>query len=305
MSRETRKVGSFNSVGIGQIATKQIPLTATYMSLIVRYKGLTLADMTDIKVLLNNQIIRQHSAADLNRINTYNGRTPLTNAVTEQWMFIDFTRPYLRTYAERVFTAIGTGLPRNLDANSPEQFSIEITIRPEAVDRAISLELWAELDLPAPLGLIKYVQRHSWKAQQFGTATAPVYLDFDGYVKGPSIQRVIAWRKVNGVVSNDVKIVSAQLLNDNNISYETTKALADIQANDGFGNLEPSDGLFVIDTAYAGDGNNGFPTTYTAGEKAGLKIEDQRIRFAVTDIDTSTDSHEIVLERIGAPTAAG
>ena len=302
MAREVRKIGSFSAVGASQTATQQIPLNATYYNLILETQGLTLSQMEDIRVKINAQTFRQHSATELNRINVYNGRKTNGNSGTgKQYLMIDFHRPYLRTLPERVFTAIGTGVPGDpkTNPNPVRDFVIEVDIA--AGVNAPKMTLYAEIDLPAPTGQIKYYESYTWVPGAAGTVAAPAAFDFINYPKGRTIQRIYAWRLKNGAIQGTHLLDYGQIINDNEIMYEVPAKMAKVQQQDGFGGLNPDDWMFVINPSFNGDGSNGFSTVYTGGALAGSAIADQRIRYGVMNITPTTDVYKIFLERIGAP----
>lgn len=78
MARRYPKLGSFNGVGAGQTAILNVGTGPTYHNIKLRYKtnanqNTIETDVEEIRLLVNGKVVRRFSAAELNKINAFNG----------------------------------------------------------------------------------------------------------------------------------------------------------------------------------------------------------------------------------------
>lgn len=123
---------SFQGVAAGQTATLRLPIGLTYHKLLVSYSGVTLANMTEVRVVINGKAVQTYKGADqLNAINQYCGMQAASGTLV-----IDFERYKLLTRAARDVTVIGTGA--NNDPTPVTTLALEIDIASGASSPALS-----------------------------------------------------------------------------------------------------------------------------------------------------------------------
>ena len=126
------RVPSVNGVSAGQIATCNIPIGRRIHTLDINTKNpgtgvasLTLAQLPDIKLKVNNEVSRQYTAAHLDAINQYNGRPSFATTGGILKMYMD--RGIFKERLEEEDTALNTG-DRGKDGRIIESVSLEMTI---------------------------------------------------------------------------------------------------------------------------------------------------------------------------------
>ncbi len=98
------KIPNSNGVAANQTATWVLPIGRRYHDLRIAYSGVTLANITQIRVKANGEAIRTFSGADLDSMNTYDGRGAAAGILT-----IGFDRFGLYTQQGEEMSAIQTG----------------------------------------------------------------------------------------------------------------------------------------------------------------------------------------------------
>lgn len=126
------RVPSVNGVGAGQIATCNIPIGRRIHALQINTinpgtgsASLTLAQLPDIKLKVNNEVVREYSAADLDVINQYNKRPSYATTGGILTMFMD-RGPFKERFFEET-TALNTGDRDPKSGRIIEAVSLEIT----------------------------------------------------------------------------------------------------------------------------------------------------------------------------------
>lgn len=152
--KTTRRMPSFEAVGAGQTATLRLPIGLTFHQVWIEYAGVTLAQMTGIRVVANGQPIHTYgSGTELDRLNQYEGRSAAAGILC-----LDFDRYGLLNQAEREFTALGTGNPG--DPSPLTTLQIEIDVDAGAVGTTLSAR--AVQSIPQNLGLFKKLRRFTY-----------------------------------------------------------------------------------------------------------------------------------------------
>lgn len=131
----------FTNVVANGVATVSLPVGMSYNRIILQLGGgaLTKSMITDVKVRLNGKVVFQNTGARLDLINTYRKR-----AVSASFLVIDFTEPDAKDMAEEFLGNLNT-------AQGVSSLTMEVTI---AGATTPTLDSWAELGPPAPLGVI-------------------------------------------------------------------------------------------------------------------------------------------------------
>lgn len=130
----------FTNVVANGVATVSLPVGMSYNRILLQLGGtFTKAMITDIKVRLNGKVIFQNTGSRLDLINTYRKR-----GVSANFLVIDFVEPGAKDMSEQYIGNINT-------AQGVSSLTMEVTI---AGATSPTLDSWAEVGPPAPLGVV-------------------------------------------------------------------------------------------------------------------------------------------------------
>lgn len=130
----------FTNVVASGVATVSLPVGMSYNRIFLQLGGtFTKAMITDIKVRLNGKVIFQNTGSRLDLVNTYRKR-----GVSASFLVIDFTEPGAKDMAEQYIGNLNT-------AQGVSSLTMEVTI---AGATSPTLDSWAEVGPPAPLGVV-------------------------------------------------------------------------------------------------------------------------------------------------------
>lgn len=131
----------FTNVVASGVATVSLPVGMSYNRIFLQLGGtsFTKAMITDIKVRLNGKVIFQNTGSRLDLINTYRKR-----GVSANFLVLDFTEPDAKDMKEQYIGNLNT-------AQGVSSLTMEVTISGAT---APTLDSWAEVGPPAPLGVI-------------------------------------------------------------------------------------------------------------------------------------------------------
>jgi Viral coat protein P2 N-terminal domain len=134
--KQTLPALSFNGVASSGACTPTIslPIGLVYDECVLVYSGVTLAQITNIKVKYNGHLLMDVSATDLDAMNQYDGR-----AAAAGYLSIPFTRYALKSQAEEEETAIVTGDLSKSNGKIISQLTIDLTISSGASGTVLSL----------------------------------------------------------------------------------------------------------------------------------------------------------------------
>lgn len=152
----TRRLPSFEGVSAGATATLRCPIGLSYHQLLISYTGVTLAQMTEIRVVGNGKTFMRFTAGSrLDSVNQYHGRGAASGVIV-----IDFTRNNMRTREAEMITLLGTGAPSQDGSVELSTLAVEIDIAGAASAPALSAK--AIQSPPQNLGLIKHVREYTY-----------------------------------------------------------------------------------------------------------------------------------------------
>jgi len=233
--RVTLRMPAPNGVAPGQTATFPLPIGRTYHTLLLNYSGITLAQMTEIRLVANGKVMRRITGGT--RQDTFNKFCNL--AAAAGILRIDLDRPGMRLKDGEEFTALGTGFP-----NDPQQvvtLNLEIDISAAAAAPAFSLK--AIQSEPRPFGMIAKIREFTHNAVAAG--------DFEiaDLPRGDIIGRI--WLSAAGI--NSVRIER-----DGFVLFERTAAENTMVQLDGF--RTPQANYFVIDPSENGFAGEAYAT---------------------------------------------
>lgn len=149
------KMPPFEGVAAGQTALIKMPIGRRFHFVDLVYSGVTLSQMTEIRVILNNKVTQRFSATERDIMNQYYGLEAAAGILR-----IPFNRLGLKLRDLEEQTAINT------DSVDPEgrriaAFSIEVDISANADSPA--LEAYAEMSpqLPGGPGVVMHIRKTS------------------------------------------------------------------------------------------------------------------------------------------------
>ena len=235
--RNTLRMPGGEGVAAGQTATFRLPIGRTFHELLLTYAGVTLAQMTEIRLISNGAVLQRYlSGTFVDDYNQFEGRAAANGVLVVP--VGDRVNMKLRDGEE--FTAIGTGVvdeknPSNLVTN----LYLEIDIDAAAAAPAMSLK--AVQSDPRVLGIVKRLRTFSYNptaAGEFVIADLP---------RGDLISRIFVDDSVVGV--NSLKIER-----DGFTLFERTTAENELIQADGV--RVPQAGYWIFDATelgYAGE----------------------------------------------------
>lgn len=153
MSLIEQRVPSPEGVSAGNTATFKCQIGRQYLELQLEYSGVTLAQLTEIRVMANGKAIHTYSGEERDTMNQYMGM-----AAANGILRIPFTRSLLKTMAGELETGITTGVP-DKNGRLITAFNIEVDI--DAAAAAPSLKLQATQANPSAggPGTIMHIKR--------------------------------------------------------------------------------------------------------------------------------------------------
>ena len=131
----------FTNVVASGVATVSLPVGMSYNRIILQLGGtsFTKSMITDIKVRLNGKVIFQNTGSRLDSVNQYRKRGTSAN-----FLVLDFVEPDAKDMSEQYVGNLNT-------AQGVSSLTLEVTISGAT---APTLDSWAEVGPPAPLGVI-------------------------------------------------------------------------------------------------------------------------------------------------------
>ncbi|MCG8392755.1 MAG: major capsid protein P2 [Pseudomonadales bacterium] len=240
MSLIEQRVPSPEGVAAGQTATFKCQIGRQYLELELMYSGVTLAQMTEIRVMANGKAIHTYSATERDKMNQYMGMAPANGILR-----IPFIRSKLKTMAAEVETGITTGVP-GPDGRQITAFNVEIDIDPAATAPALEMNATQanpSANGPGTIMHIKRFRRNLSGAGEFEISDIPfggpttIALNraflFEG--SGETIDKVKVERNLRSI-------------------WERSKALNERLQSDN--KLVPQSGMVVIDKTERGYGGD-------------------------------------------------
>ena len=242
----TKKQQSFTGVPAGGVAgTAQCVLTLglSIEQIAVIYSGVTLAQITGIRILANGkEVMNFRSGTELDAFNTFFGR-----AAASGILVIDFCRYGMRTRAAEELTKFGTGFRVQPDPTKEAFNPVAITLLTLEMDIAAAaagavLTAYALSSDASPTGLIQKVKR-------FQPAFNAGETQIDNLPRGDII---------NTVFAKATDLTALRVERDGYTVFDRLDALNDLFQNDGV--RVASAAYFVYDPTENGNGSEGLVT---------------------------------------------
>lgn len=234
----TKKMPSFEGVVAGQTATLRLPIGLTFHSLFVAYSGVTLAQMTEIRVIADGKTFQRYrSGTELDTLNQFQGRAAASGVIA-----IDFDRYNLRTKEAEEITALGTGLSSQ-DTGAHEISTLALEIDIDGGAASPSLTCHALQSPPSPLGLLRHVRPYTFTAGGAGE------FEISEIPKGDIFNQVHFF-------SGDIDAITIE--RDGFIAFERSATMNEWANDDGV--REPQTDVVSFDPTESGNGGQGLIT---------------------------------------------
>jgi hypothetical protein len=224
--KTTRKGQSFESVSGGATAVTRLPIGLSYERILVPYAGVTLAEMTEMRIVANGETIRTYRDVEkMNLINQFDGM-----AAANGILVINLVRHGLRTRAGEEFTKIGTGFARSdTNPNPITTLSLEIDIAATATSPILGVPKLHQ-DMPSVTGAIVKTKQYIYNPSAEGV------FEIADYPKGELINRIFFF---------GAGIRSLEVERDNFISFSRNVAENSLLQSEGV--RVPQSDIYVYD----------------------------------------------------------
>ena len=266
MPKTTRKMPGFEGLAAGQTATCRLPIGRTYEQLLVTYSGATLAQLNEMRIVANGEVI--HRVTEFNKLdamNQYEGRAAAAGVIV-----FDFNRFNMRTRAGEEYTGLGTGVLE--DPRKITTLSLEVDIDGAAAGPALSVKA---VQSPARVaGEILKTKQYTY------TAGAAGEFEISDLPKGDKINKVYFGEHTANVYT---KLV---LERDNYIEFERSTAENELIQTDGV--RTPQTDYVVYDPSENGNAEEWLNTK---------SVQDLRFRLTLTN----AGQVPVTVESIGFP----
>lgn len=240
MSLIEQRVPSPEGVGAGQTATFKCQIGRQYLELQLNYTGVTLAQITEIRVMANGKAIHTYSGVERDAMNQYMGM-----AAANGILRIPFNRSRLKTMAAEVETGITTGVA-GPDGRIITAFNVEVDIDGAASAPALSMNATQANPSAGGPGTIMHVKRFRRNlsgAGEFEISDIPF--------GGPT---TIALNRAFIFEGSGQEITKVKIERELRSIWERDKALNERLQSDN--KLVPQSGLVVIDKTERGYGGD-------------------------------------------------
>lgn len=241
----TLKLRRFEGVGAGQTAVLTMPIGNTFRELLINFSGVTLAQMTEIRLVVNGDVIDRYLGAEqLQAFNDYRGMKSSAGI-----LHYTFERPNLLERSPREVSALGTGMEE--DPNRINTLQLEIDI--DAGATAPQLSCVAIQTPPAYSGIVRKTRHFTYDSSQAGE------YQISDLPRGEIIDRIyFRAYKLVGNVETKVDINEIQLQLNEQIDFQRTKAENEHMQKNGVRVVNGD--WFVYDPSENGYGSEGLDT---------------------------------------------
>src|SRR5690606_22485953 len=131
--RIEQRMPPFEGVAAGNTALIKLPIGRRFHALFLTYAGVTLAQMTEIRVMANGKVFQRFSATERDKMNQFIGLDAAAGILR-----IPFDRHKLKNREQEELTAINTGVP-DAQGNSINSLTVEIDIAASATAPVLSM----------------------------------------------------------------------------------------------------------------------------------------------------------------------
>lgn len=272
MARSMKTISTISAVVAGALVTITLPLGRTYDQVLVGYTGVTLAQMKNVRVNVNNDVIQEfkdgQALADFNK---YYKR----NSVAGTLDFY-FKQPEMKTLAEQRMYGLGTanGIPQTAEQVPlmPAVTSVTITFEIDSGASAPNITCSALQSDPAPLGNIVKFKRYPMSFNAGTNEIDNIPKNFDARIKAIHVMTAATIDKMTTLV-------------DSTEIAELKQTLVEkIQVDHG---RAPQTDIYTADFTMEGDMKQSLPL---------LGVRDLRLRVECAAGTTASTYGEVVVE---------
>ena len=269
--KNTKKLPSFEGVAAGQTATLRMPIGQSYHKILLAYSGVTLAQMLEMRVVINGDVRHRFTTADtytglnaLDKMNQYMGRAAAAGEI-----IIDFERFGLDLRELKELTKVGTGVLD--DPLLISTFSIEIDI--DATAAAPALSARAERSPARVVGDILQTRLFGYNAPAVGE------FEISDLPKGDLISKIY----FGGHIARAYTRLEVEI--NGSIIFDKTVSEIELIQNDGI--RVPQADFVVYDPSEEGYGDEFLPSN----------VSDLRFRLTCTN----AGAIPVIMETFGSP----
>jgi len=252
MPRLDQKMPAPPSVAAGQTTTFKLPIGRRYHSLQLRGSAttITVADLTEIRILANNKIIQRYSGAHRNSMNRFDDREDAAIDGASFILELPFDRYGILTKAGEEETAINTGSVDPATGKVINSLSVEVDLAgPGGITGAPVLELFATMSeaLPGGPGSVPHILKST---RDFASAAEYEISDLPrGGVTTQFLDKIF-------LLPSASTLENLKVLANQTTLFERTAALNERKQRDGIRSPQP--GWYVIDRSEHGYGGDPF-----------------------------------------------
>ncbi|WP_027331081.1 major capsid protein P2 [Marinimicrobium agarilyticum] len=260
-----QRMPPFEGVAAGNQALLKLPIGRRFHHLFLKYSGVTLAQMTEIRILANGKVFQRFSGTQRDKMNQFVGLAA-ANGILQ----IPFERMGLKNRDQQEATAINTNV-FDKNGRAIKSLQVEIDIHPDAT--APSLEMRATQSAPVAggPGIMLNIMKASRNIAGQGELEVSDYTY--GTIPTMALNRAYFIPSANQI--NKVT-VERELYN----IWERDTALNEWVQNNSDAGRNPVSGWWVLDTTERGYGANQIGLAQI-GENGRIasKVQDFRIKF--------------------------
>ena len=237
--RIEQRMPPFEGVAAGNTALIKLPIGRRFHSIFLIYSGVTLAQMTEIRVMANGKVFQRFTATERDNMNQFIGQAAAAGILQ-----IPFDRVGLKNREQEELTSVNTGVA-DAQGNAINSFTIEIDIDGAAAAPALEMNATQSESLEGGPGVMLNIRKDSRSIAGVGE------LEISDFIKGTAISQAL--NRVFFIPSaNAINKVTVE--RDLYNVWERSTALNELIQTDG--GRVPQAGYWTIDTSELGYGAN-------------------------------------------------
>lgn len=260
-----QRMPPFEGVAAGNTALIKLPIGRRFHHLYLEYSGVTLAQMTEIRILANGKVFQRFSATQRDKMNQFVGM-----AAAAGILHIPFERMGLKNRDQQELTAVNTNVS-DAQGRAITSLQVEIDIAGTATAPALSLQATQSSPVRGGPGVMLNIMKASRSIAGAGE------LEVSDYLYGTPVTMAL---------NRAYFIPSANAINKVEVERELRSiwsrktALNEFVQTNSDAGRKPVAGWWVLDTTEKGYGANQIGLAQL-GENGQLvsKVQDFRIKF--------------------------
>ena len=237
--RIEQRMPPFEGVAAGNTALIKLPIGRRFHSLYLTYSGVTLAQMTEIRIMANGKVFQRFTAVERDAMNQFIGQSAAGGILQ-----IPFDRLGLKNREQEELTAVNTGVA-DAQGNAITSFTVEIDIDGAAAAPALEMEATQSEAVAGGPGVMLNIRKDSRSIAGAGE------LEVSDFIYGTPVSQALNRVYLIPSASTISKILLERDLYN---IWERKTALNERVQTDG--GRVPQAGYWVIDTTELGYGAN-------------------------------------------------